>query len=303
MVNFNWNHKTGVYMIYNIKNDKKYIGSSINLYERLHKHFSLLRHNRHENQYLQNAFNKYGKESFRVEILKFCKEESLLGNEALLCEIINPEYNLTKDIIRNKLSPESIEKLKFTLKEGYRTKRIVSKSTKPIMIYDLKGNFITEKPSIKETAIFVKCSNSTVNRTVRKIYKQINGFQLFYKGEEISKNIENDRRFFGIVEISKDGIFEKNCNNYCEAAQYINVANYKVQRKMQKNIECVINGYTLKRADNKREELLETPILERQKDNQQPSLFSNEFEGSTTNSQIQTDNAVDSNANTSIPQL
>lgn len=50
----------------------------------------------------------------------------------------------------------------------------------------------------------------------------------------------------------------------------------------------------------KQGELLETPTLERQKeDNQQPSLSSNTLEGSTTNSQIQTDNAEDSNGNTS----
>jgi len=41
--------------------------------------------------------------------------------------------------------------------------------------------------------------------------------------------------------------------------------------------------------------LLENPKL----DNQQPSLDSNIFEGSTTNSQIQSHNGVDSNANTS----
>jgi len=52
---------------------------------------------------------------------------------------------------------------------------------------------------------------------------------------------------------------------------------------------------------NKQEELLETPTLERQKeDNQQPSLESNFFEGSTTNSRIQTSNVEDSNADTSI---
>jgi hypothetical protein len=51
----------------------------------------------------------------------------------------------------------------------------------------------------------------------------------------------------------------------------------------------------------KQEELLEHPTLERQKeDNQQPSLNSNIFEGSTTNSQILTNNVEDSNADTSI---
>ena len=45
----------------------------------------------------------------------------------------------------------------------------------------------------------------------------------------------------------------------------------------------------------KRGELLETPEV----DNQQPSLDSNILEGSETNSRVQTDNAVDSNADTS----
>lgn len=48
-------------------------------------------------------------------------------------------------------------------------------------------------------------------------------------------------------------------------------------------------------AQLKQGELLETP----EEDNQQPSENSNILEGSTTNSQIQTDNAEDSNANTS----
>jgi hypothetical protein len=61
--------------------------------------------------------------------------------------------------------------------------------------------------------------------------------------------------------------------------------------------------YKTKLVHIKQDELLENPTLERQKeDNQQPSLDSNIFEGSTTNSQVQTDNAEDSNANTSVLQ-
>ena len=52
---------------------------------------------------------------------------------------------------------------------------------------------------------------------------------------------------------------------------------------------------------NKQEELLENPTLERQKeDNQQPSLDSNISEGSTTNTQDQTNNVEVSNGDTSI---
>lgn len=55
--------------------------------------------------------------------------------------------------------------------------------------------------------------------------------------------------------------------------------------------------YLISRGHTKQGELLGNPtIIE---DNQQPSLGSNSFEGSETNSQIQTSNVEDSNANTS----
>lgn len=53
-------------------------------------------------------------------------------------------------------------------------------------------------------------------------------------------------------------------------------------------------------AHNKQGELLENPLTE---DNQQPSLISNDFEGSTTNSRTQTSNVEGSNANTSALHL
>ena len=53
------------------------------------------------------------------------------------------------------------------------------------------------------------------------------------------------------------------------------------------------------RVLNKQGELLEHPTNE---DNQQPSLDSNVFEGPTTNNRVQTDNAEDSNVDTSTLQ-
>lgn len=57
--------KAGIYCIENTKNKKVYIGSSKNIYQRLLKHFALLKHNKHQNGHLQNAWNKYGEDVFR----------------------------------------------------------------------------------------------------------------------------------------------------------------------------------------------------------------------------------------------
>ena len=61
----------GVYKIQNNINGKIYVGSSIHLSKRINDHLTMLRANKHENNYLQNAYNKYGKKNFTVEILEY----------------------------------------------------------------------------------------------------------------------------------------------------------------------------------------------------------------------------------------
>lgn len=68
----------------------------------------------------------------------------------------------------------------------------------------------------------------------------------------------------------------------------------------EKTIIRDVNG-KIKTVVFKQGELLET---HNDNDNQQPSISSNAFKGSTTNSRIQTDNAEDSNADTSaLPSI
>ena len=59
----------GIYKIFCIKNNKCYIGKSVNLNKRLHNHYYDLKNNKHHSPYLQNAFNKYGIENFYITIL------------------------------------------------------------------------------------------------------------------------------------------------------------------------------------------------------------------------------------------
>lgn len=62
--------KCSIYAIKNIKNSRRYIGSSVQVLTRLRKHFQQLRDNIHYNEKLQRAYNKYGKNFFIVEILE-----------------------------------------------------------------------------------------------------------------------------------------------------------------------------------------------------------------------------------------
>ena len=59
----------GIYKILNNKTNQCYIGLSIKIEDRWRYHKRSLIGNRHENQHLQNAWNKYGEDSFLFEIL------------------------------------------------------------------------------------------------------------------------------------------------------------------------------------------------------------------------------------------
>ena len=49
--------KPGIYKISCTETDKVYIGESVDISQRMQKHFSLLRKNKHSNPILQNIFN------------------------------------------------------------------------------------------------------------------------------------------------------------------------------------------------------------------------------------------------------
>jgi len=82
---------SGIYMILNLLNRKRYIGSAVNLRARRHDHFSALRRGIHKNSHLQNAFNKYGKNAFGWEVLEYIEDlEELISWEDLYLKIYWP---------------------------------------------------------------------------------------------------------------------------------------------------------------------------------------------------------------------
>jgi group I intron endonuclease len=86
----------GIYNIRNIINNKIYIGSSENLKKRLKDHLKELRANRHANNKLQNAWKKYGEQSFLFEVILFCDKLDLIPNEQMFLDsyAIDQIYNI-----------------------------------------------------------------------------------------------------------------------------------------------------------------------------------------------------------------
>ena len=90
----------GIYSILNKTNGKIYVGQSSNIEDRWHYHRKKLRKSFHYNTHLQNAWNKYGEDSFEFDILEKCSYESLNDNERWWIEYFESNnklkgYNLT----------------------------------------------------------------------------------------------------------------------------------------------------------------------------------------------------------------
>lgn len=91
---------SGIYKITNKINGKFYIGSSQNISQRWYDHKRELRHDRHCNKHLQDAWNKYGEENFSFEIIEECDIEELSKKEQLYIEKYiesGQMYNISHD--------------------------------------------------------------------------------------------------------------------------------------------------------------------------------------------------------------
>jgi group I intron endonuclease len=91
----------GIYIIKNTIDNKIYVGSSINIGNREYKHFWMLNKGIHDNKFLQNSFNKFGKENFIFEVVEKCTEVELIDKENFYIDKFKSSkcdfgYNLAK---------------------------------------------------------------------------------------------------------------------------------------------------------------------------------------------------------------
>lgn len=185
----------GIYKIVNKKNGKLYIGSSKTIERRLKDHRRLLSKGTHHSSKLQNAWNKYGEESFLFLVIVECSVDALRGIEKTYIDRYNTfrsGYNCSDntECPSNVNTPESIAKgIETRRKNGsYRitdeTRRRLSlsnrtseirrinhakaqaKRKKPTHQYDLDGNYIATYDSYVDAAIALNLSASTIRKNL-----------------------------------------------------------------------------------------------------------------------------------------
>lgn len=84
---------SGVYVIYSKVNQRRYVGSSINIPKRWTVHRSELRKNVHHSPHLQRAWDKYGEDAFEFVVLEECAIEQLIEREQHFFEVYEYKYN------------------------------------------------------------------------------------------------------------------------------------------------------------------------------------------------------------------
>lgn len=82
---------SGIYVIKNKLNDKKYIGQSINIYQRLRSHISTYKRSK-KNILLYSAMRKDGVSNFEYSFLELCPKSTLNEREKYWIKKINSIY-------------------------------------------------------------------------------------------------------------------------------------------------------------------------------------------------------------------
>lgn len=179
----------GIYQIRNIQNNHLYIGSSRNIFNRWAGHRLALKKNIHHSQYLQRAWNKYGKENFEFTVLQEIQNLSELTMiEAQYIKDLKPSYNIYKEtgnqsylksslkaqikrkdrleILRKRLQIETITIVQETDKTQSSFNNI--KNQKPI--YRFTPDTIFEYQSIAQAAKILNISLPALAKRVRDGY-------------------------------------------------------------------------------------------------------------------------------------
>ena len=184
----------GIYALINKVNDKYYIGSSLNLKERLLSYFqpSIIALN--SNRYINRAIQEYNINSFHIVILEFTNQIDLHTAELSWINWFNPEYNITvpgynlsqehKDKISKALTgtTQSVEHRaarsvrmtgagnpNYGKKHSDSTKELISLKARgstgyAVEVTDLLTGIITSYTTITEVARVLKISRNTITK-------------------------------------------------------------------------------------------------------------------------------------------
>lgn len=134
---------TGIYCIFNLVNNKIYVGSAADTKDkyggfrkRLKIHVNSLVRGDHYNRHLQRSFLKYGVDSFKIILLEVCEPGFCLEREQFYIDTLKPEYNIWQ-LVTSALGVKRSEETRLKLSAANK-----GQDAKPFKFLDEKGNTI-----------------------------------------------------------------------------------------------------------------------------------------------------------------
>ncbi len=156
-----------VYLIINLINNKKYIGSTCNYARRKREHLWMLRNNKHKNPHLQLAYNKYGEDNFIFSVLEKIEDNRTIYEVEQLYLDKYKTYNkkIGYNICREATSPNN------------------EKSKKVIYQYSKEGIKLNTYNSIIEAANVLNCNYSGISNAASGKTRTAKGYVWIFEND------------------------------------------------------------------------------------------------------------------------
>ncbi|CAK7919978.1 putative GIY-YIG endonuclease (mitochondrion) [[Candida] anglica] len=172
------NNQSGIYMWTNKLNNKKYMGSSVDLKRRLLEYYNVNRMTKEKSMPICRALIKYDYHNFSFFILEFCKMDDLMSKELYFFEKYLPEYNTLKmpgSPSRGsgwKHSEKTMEKTRKLMEERTKSSEYLDKLVKAqsgnmeMEALDLNTNITTKYHSINEASRITNMSKRYIKHNI-----------------------------------------------------------------------------------------------------------------------------------------
>jgi len=214
----------GIYQIRNIINNKRYIGSTIDFERRFRQHKSDLKLNKHDTIKLQNAWNKYGEQSFIFEIIVESEDEELLVLEQKELD----KFNIQEDLYNINPVAEKVPTLKG------------DKHPKAKLTWNEVNEIRQKYKEKKYSTLTLAKMYGICNRTMNCLLNNISWYDPEYKVEMQSSGFDYEGKRGSMTRKTKQEFIEQAVKVYGDRYDYSQIE-YKNNITKIKVI-CLVHG-------------------------------------------------------------